>query len=74
MCEHVSIFLSSLVIGAAADVAMHRGGLDWLSTRRGLIETGFEDGADGGIAERIDRQCPIARRFQTLGAVPARER
>ena len=53
---------------------MHRGGLDWLSTRRGLIETGFEDGADGGIAERIDRQCPIARRFQTLGAVPARER
>lgn len=53
---------------------MRWGWLDRLGDRRGLIEAGFEDGADGGIAERIDRQCPIARRLKTLRPVPARER
>jgi hypothetical protein len=52
---------------------MRRGWLDRLGGWWSLIEAGFEDGADGGIAGRIDRQRPIARGFKTLRSVPARE-
>src|SRR5215469_18781260 len=64
----------SLVIGFAADIAVRGGGHDGLGFGRRLIETGFEDVGDGGIAQCIDGQRPLAGSFQSLDFIASGQR
>jgi hypothetical protein len=64
---------SSLTVGPAPDFGV-RGVADRFDRRARAIEPGFEDGVEGRVADRIDGKRPLARRFQPITLIAARQR
>ncbi len=63
--------LPLVTASAAADVGVRRRGFDGLRRHAGSIDPGFENGADRGVADRVDGKRPLAGGFQPITLIAA---
>src|ERR1700721_2057754 len=68
------ISFPSLIIVSATDVAVRGSGFDGFGGRPRTVESGFENGADGGVIDRVDGQSPLTGCLQTIALVASRQR